>query len=209
MAVHANSQIPTWVNDWDSDFYIALTGQENEAYLQAGNYSYWYAYFTSLVSALTAWKTYDRKSDLTDFINPVYGYAVLNTQFGNDGSLLSQISAPLLFNMDGFVEDCKSRGPTYYNDLDPVLFTSAKIEADIATVTGAPEIERLALRTLRSEAQGFISGFVVKQLFEDLPPPTTIITKSGMANLFFNTYGFKKVYQILNVGDLALPSSVI
>lgn len=206
MPVHANSVISVWINSYDSAFYTAITDQENEAYID--DELNWKPLFTSLNSAMTTFKNIARGSHIREFIPVLYSYRVLNTIYATDGSLLATSDGRVIHNMNGFIPACKGRASTYYDDLDPGLFTSAKMSADITTIGGSAAVEISTIEGLQASMQGVIASKMNQLLFEDVTPSGPFPGKSGMATYVFNTIHWKEVYQQLNVSPLTLPPGV-
>lgn len=217
MPVHAQSVIPTWVQTWDTDLYTKLTDQENWCYTGPTDgrpddtFTNWNPLFTNLATAMNGWKNANRQSALTDFIPIAYSYNVLNFLYGNGDGLNAAINANTLFTMNGFVSIAKARATNYYDDIDidPLPATSAKLAVDIALVNGGAAAETGTLGSTKGSMQGTIMGHMMKALFEDPEMVGPFPGKDGMADHFFNTLGYKKVYQNLNVGSLTLPPSVV
>ena len=209
MAVHAQSVIPTWLNNFDSAFYTALTDQENDAYTRGGNNTVanWQPLFTNLVNSITSWKNINRESNLVNLLNPMAGYISLNVMYGTDGSLITSAAAPQIFTMKGFIAACKGRAVNYYNDwvAGP---SSAKITSDISTIGGASTQETNAINGFISSIQTTVSRQVIKNIYDSTVVPIASISKTQLANTVFNTMNYKKVYQNLAVGTLTLPPGI-
>jgi hypothetical protein len=205
MTVHANSVIPTWINSWQPTFYASLTDKENSAYLQSTGLTYWQPYFTTLSNNITAYRDFNRGSELVDFIPIYYGYMILGTLYGSSMSALTD--ATYLYNINGFIAATISRPVNYYDDLTVDTHISAKMVADIAAVAAANSVETSLVTSVKNTCTGSVKGVSYTALFQDLAVVTPI-DKAGMAQLIFITKKFKEIFQHLNVGSLALPPGV-
>lgn len=217
MAVHAQSVIPTWLQTWDSVLYTKITDQENWCYTGPTDtpvrtndtFTNWSPLFTNLVTALNNWKNSNRQSAISDFIPIAYSYNVLNFLYGTGSSANTSASADTIFSMNGFPVAAKARATNYYSDLaGSGPYTSAKISADITTINAAVAAETSSFSSVKSTMQGVVQAHMSKSLFEDVAMTGTFPGKAGMATQIFNTMGYKKIYQQLNVGSLTLPPGV-
>lgn len=206
MTVNADSVIPVWINSWRSDFYDSITDKENWCYTNQSETN-WKPLFQQLADAMTAYKGFNRETELTNFYFGTYGYFVMGTIYGTDTSLQSTLDSRLIYNMSGFVSTTINRSVDYYNDyaiIPPaVTGSSAKMTADLATVNGANASETSLIGNRSSATLPTVKRMQVDLLFQDIPTIATS-NKADMVQLYFETLHWKETYQ-LNVGTLTLP----
>lgn len=212
MAVNANSVIPVWVNNFNSEFYTSLTNKEDWSYTNQG-LANWQPLFSQLASALNAYRAFNRSEEVYNFMNSSYGYVILNRNFGTDGSLIPNLDAHGIYSLAGFMNTTLARPVTYYDDLVPPVppeteYVSAKMNADVATVTAAPASETAGLESLQAGTHGTIQQFTNYNLWDDWPPLTgQIVGKPYMKQFFFIDLHWKAVIESLNIG-YPIPSGV-
>lgn len=211
MPVHADSVIPTWLNNFYPDFYVSLTDKENDCYTRnSGNdKTEWIPLFTNLSTAMNNWKNAARETKVAGLVSSIYSYVMLNLNFGTSSGSLAIMQAYYVFNMNNFVDNTLARATDYYNDLvenppSSGTYTSAKITADVSQINGYATQEDNRISAANSTAASTSSVFVNTALFNDVTPIGSA-SKQDMGNYIFTTMNYKKVYQNLNVGSLALP----
>lgn len=209
MAIHAESVIPAWVNLWSPSFYIKLTDMENLAYTGTGNNTLarWKPLFTSLVVTMTSWKNTNRQALIQDTLTSAYGNVLMARIYGFDSQLGSTIHADNLFSMNNFIIATLGRANDWYNDMT-IGGTSARMTADIAQVGGYSALEASVASGIKATSQSVVSVNTFKNLFENVVMENQPYSKTEIADIFFLEYGYKKVFQVLNVGSLMLPPSV-
>lgn len=212
MPVHAESQIPTWINTYHPTFYVSLTDKENDAYTRnSGNEKDdWKPKFTQLGDAMTSWKNISRQDSVSNLISALYSYVLLNLNFGTSFSATT-VTALVVFDINGFITSTLARSVDYYNDLveDPPssdIWTSAKMTADI-TAVGNNTVEADKINTAFNTSKAVIGPFMSNILFNDVTP-TASASKQQVGIEIFNNLDYKKVYQNLNVGSLTLPGYI-
>lgn len=215
MSVHAQTVFPRpawdWLYNFDTTFYNSITDKENDAYTRGGNNTVanWQPLFTNIANALTSWKNTSRQSAISDHISLFYSYILLNNMFGTDGSQMSNGAASSIFTCNGFFAATKSRAVTYYDDI--VIGSpnsSVKIAADVTSINGGIAAETSAMSSFKSIVMSVTSAHMNKTLFQDILPTNPYPGKAWLANKVFIDYGFKGIYQGLNVGNLVLPPGV-
>lgn len=207
MAVNANSVIPVWINSWRPDFYTAITSMEDWSYTNS-SLTNWKPIFQNLATAMTSYQQFNRQDELTNFYFGTYGYFCMGTLYGLDQSLAPTLDSQLIYNMAGFVGTTLVRPVDYYNDWvaatpPAVGGSSAKMTADIATVSGANASETALIGNRASSTLPEVKQLQVQLLFQDLPVDGNP-TKVSMVTQYFETLHWKEAYQ-LNVGNLILP----
>jgi hypothetical protein len=210
MPVHAQSVIPTWVNNFDSAFYTSLTNQENSCYTRGGNdtFANWSVLWTSIATALNNWKNVNRQSAISDFITSYYSYYLLSVIYGSDSSLRTSTNSSAIFTIGTFIANTKARADNYYNDIVVPAKTSAKIAAELTVINGAQALEASPMNSLKASFQAVTMAQVNKGLFQDITLVAPSPTKAQMATEVFITRDYKRIYQNLNVGTLTLPPGV-
>lgn len=214
MAVNANSVIPVWLNTFNPDFYASLTSKEDWSYTNQGSAG-WLPQFQALANALDTYRAYGARSDeVYDFMTQTYGYVILNKNFSTDGSLLSSLDALNIYSIGGFMATTISRPVNYYDDLAPPVppeteYTSAKMSADVLTVTNAPEAETSAIAGVVAGTHSVIRSFTNASLWDDPTPVPTAdqIGKPYMKNYYFVTLHWKATIQSLNI-NYPIPPGV-
>ena len=209
MAVHAESVIPAWVNQWEPSFYTKLTDMENLSYTGTGNNTLarWKPLFTNLVASMTSWKNANRQAIIQDTLTSAYGNVLMARIYGFDSQLGTTIHADNLFSMNSFISTTLGRVDTWYNDMT-IGGTSARMTADIAQVGGYAALEASVSSSIKSTSQSVVSVNTFKNLFENVIMVNQPYSKAEIANIFFIEFEYKKVFQVLNVGSLTLPPSV-
>jgi hypothetical protein len=210
------SVIPTWISTYDSAAYTSLVAQESYAY--SANPTEWPPFFQELANGLNAWFGTNRSGDISNLIGPVYQAYVMNQLYGTSIPSLSAYDGLVIFSVAGFLTATASRPSTYYNDLiatttgtppnTTTTYSSVKMTADLATVTGAITTEEATIKTLIAGIQGSVQGVITNLLFQDPPAPLNPVTKASIATYIFDTLHYKQVYQNLSISPLTLPSGV-
>lgn len=219
MAVHAQSVIPTWVNDYYPAFYVALTNQEEYAYDSAGgiHLTHWKTIFQTLVARMNTFKVYGR--DLKDYISALYSWYLLSVMYSTPFDA-NAANAYTVFSMNGFMAACIGRATSYYNDLVETapasgIWRSVKLGGDSSgAVTGAGDIFTVngfqapedALRlSNETAARTSSAGIVQKALFNDIPLDNPPKTKQEMGEYIFLDLHHKQLQLAIGVG-IDIPS---
>ena len=212
---HPNSVIPTWLNNYNPAAYNALTNQENWSYVNQ-DISGWQPLFQGLANAMNNYRTYSRGGSIQSFMEGTYGYIANGLLYGTDTSQLPNFDGLKICSMNGFLSATQTRPVNYYNDLvytppnpptDPGGYSSARMTADTTTVTGAGSAEAATMRGLADGTKSSLQSMMWKLMFQEVKVQGTV-TKSVMANTYFNQLHWKQVFQNLNVDGLPLPPGV-
>lgn len=212
MAVHNQSVIPTWVNDFYPDFYVALTDQEEYAYDSAGgiHLNDWKLLFQELVTNMETWKTGPGTRELRDFVSALYSLYLLSVMYGEpfDPAIAD---AYYVFSMNEFIQDTLTYPVSYYDDIIQVTppsdpWTSVKISAEKAKIAAYTVPEEDALTAIQDDSRTVSSKVISKALFED-QVVTATKNKQEMGEYIYNDLHYKQVVQVLAT-DLELPSYI-
>lgn len=210
------SAIPTWIQNYIPAAYTSLVAQETYAYSQ--DPVNWPPLFQQLATDLNAWYGTNRSGDISNLINPLYQAIVMNLLYGTSVPSVTPYDGLTVFSVAGFLTATASRPSNYYNDLiatttgtppnTVTTYSSAKMTADLATVSGAIATEQGTIKTLSGAVQSSVQGVITNFLFQDPPTPQNPVTKAGLAQEIFITLHYKQVYQNLQVSPLTLPPGV-
>lgn len=208
MPVNPSSVIPTWLNNYNSGAYTALTNQENWSYVNQGTLN-WQPLFQQLASAINAYQTYNRKSEIQNFMEGTYGYIANGVLYGTDTSLLPTFDGLTIYSMSGFLANTITRPVNWYSDLVAAIppatgYTSAHMAADVSTVTGAPAAETTNIGNAANATHAFLHDMIYKLMFQDVPVQG-VVNKQSQATTYFTTLHWTQVFNNLNVGGLAKP----
>lgn len=222
MPVHAQSQIQVWLNSYSPSFYTSLTNKEYWTYTAyPSELNAWKGQFSSLMGAINTWAnhTYSMRTVVKTkgLISAIYMYRYLGSAFGTSLANLSQLEAPSIYNIGGFIPLTLSRSDNYYDDLvspvppatDPPP-TSAKMDADIATLAPSvfEPVERTKIEEILDLAGESSAIVTYNALFKDLPTPSgSVPTKQDMANIIFTDLKFAIVKQYIpGVKGIDIPT---
>lgn len=171
MAVHAESVIPLWLNDYRPDFYTSITDKENYAYTTVpADKTYWKAEFTNLSASMNAWKNINREASVSGLVGSIHTYLQLHLNFGIAPTYLASMQASTIFSMNDFIPVTISRPTSYYNDMPIDLpFTSPKITADIAAVANNA-VEANYVNAAQNNSKAAVGPFISMALFVDVKP---------------------------------------
>jgi hypothetical protein len=207
------SVIPTWINSYDSAAYTSLVAQESYAY--SVDDVNWPPLFVELAADLNAWFDTNRSADISNLIGPTYQAYIMSQLYGTSIPSLTAYDGLVVFSINGFLTATASRPSTYYNDLTPTttgtppdtttVYNSAKMTADLATVSGAIIAEQATIKTLSGAVQGSVQGVITNLLFQDPPTPLNPVTKGSIATYIFTNLHYQTVYENLSVAPLTLP----
>ena len=219
MPVNVGTEIDLWVNDYNPAFYVALTDKEDWTYnTYSGNapaLAAWHVYFTNLMTAINVWAAAGGASRTEaygrDLLNSMYGYIALNTAYGTSFGDIGLMDAHAIYSMSTFVPNTIARSVDWYNDMivigGPPPFTSARMVADIAVVTGSPASDEVAkLDAAILAARTVIQGFTTSSLFADFTPTGTPVTKPAQQTYIYTTLNYEAVVtNVTGIQGFALP----
>lgn len=207
MAVHAQSVIPIWINSFYPDFYVALTDQENFAYLSnsGADLTKWKTLFETLVDHIETWKADSR--DLKDFMSALYSSYLLSVMYSEPFDPVASDGYAVL-DMGGFIADTLANPVGHYDDLVETALSSGiwksnKLGADTSgALTGTGSIlaidsysttEEANITAVQDASRASSSKIVSKALFEDVPLDNPPKTKQEMGEYLYNDLHYKHV----------------
>lgn len=194
---HAQSVIPTWINEFNPTFYTKLTDQENWSYLNFPlELESWKTSFGTLVTAINSWKSASRESLLTDLLPQLFGYVIQNLMYSETPSV--SFHADSLFTMSGFIASTLSRPESYYD-------LQTKIDNEVVLIGTFSTVEQDVAEAVMASVTGYSKSKIMSTLFSlEQPAVLSVGKESVLENIFVtNRYGY--YYDLLNVGTLQAP----
>lgn len=178
MPVHAESVIQTWINDYNSNFYVSLTNKENDCYTRTSGSDkvHWKPLFTNLMTAINTWKSWSgREAKVQGLISSANSFMTLNLNFGINPSAASAFNAETIFDINGFIPEILAAPVNHFSDLvGSGVKTSAKITAAITKINdfagAGANTESSKITSAISTAQPEVGKFANKAMFEDVTP---------------------------------------
>lgn len=198
-----------WLNLFYPAAHAALAAQYDYTIAQGFQVVEWEAKFSALFGNMNAWRNINREPLLPDLTNSVYSFMLVGVQFGYTTNL-SAYQHTTVFSMNDLFAQIISRPVSYYNDLvynvGLLVWESAKIAADIATIAGSSALETARQQAAIATAKNLTQSHVSKVLYDTPQPlPVAVVSRDTIRDMTFGTLGYKLVYQHLNVGSLVLP----
>ena len=222
MTVHAQSVIPTWVNDYHPGFYTSLTTKENWSYTNdviippvypavdptiISGITLYLPLFTTLADKLILWKEGSYQtivSEIVPLISGVYGLATtfnavenLVTGEKSVNQMILPTDAYTLFGINGFVAATLLRVDSYYSDVTEAG-VSALLDADIAIVTGAIVADIAAAEAAKPGLYNNLKTFGARAAFET--PTGTAPSMTQKKQKIFTDLHYHNIYSIFKVG---------
>lgn len=200
MAVHPNSVIPTWINNYWPAFYVALTDKEEYAYNNGAGTSQ----FSTLATRLNTYRTTNRSGPVYELISAIYSYYAMQQNFMQGDIELEDYDYTQYISFGNFGPATLVRPVSYYNDFS--LGTSARLTADnnyLQNDADDDEVENIQIA--REILTTDLNGFVSKYLFEDPPISSSPVGKQQIGLFIFNILLYRRVYEYLNVAPNTLP----
>lgn len=199
--VNPSSVIPTWINSYWPEFYIAITNQEDFAINNFGSAAV--SQFSSLAAAFNGYKSTSRADIAYTFTSGIYSYKALNANYGLGTIDLSTYIYKNYFSFGTFGAATLSRPVSYYDDF---IATSPKLTTAINYINNTSiNDEKLKIEADQKLLTTSFQGNVSKFLYENPTPTASPIDKTGLGHFIFDTLLYKRVYQQLNVAPHTLP----
>lgn len=206
--VHPDSVITTLLQDFNQDFYDALTDKEYFCYEDAvnGTKEDYMPFFTDLNAQLENYLNSftDETQVFFDMTQSIYSFIVLNTQYGVGSEMEDEIHGDNIFSIGGLVDDMISRPVDYYDD----FFIDAEsnprapnLEADIDHVETAPQDDINSANTLTNDLGSVIQDQVNKLLYEDQTIQDTISKEDRYTKIFVENR-YSEYYDVLQISGV-------
>lgn len=218
MAVHPDSKIDVWLNDFNPAFYVSLTDKEEWTYNEyeddVEELNAWKDYFQQLMDKINLWANaeYLERGVLStkSLISTIATYIRIYGQFNSEDYDLGEdqtenFSADNIYNLNGFFDVIISRPVDYYSDLaeippeppelDPT-YESEKMIADLESLEESAwqPAEKASISAILNSAGSAAATVNYTATFGDLPPQTTFMSKQSIATMVFEDlkFGFYK-----------------
>lgn len=207
MAVHSNSKIDTWLNDFNSEFYVSLTDKEEWVFDNhtGDELSAWEDYFELLMVKINEWATTETLergiTSTKGLVSMVAMYIKLYTQFNSEELDLGEnnqanLSADKIYDMNGFIELTISRPVDYYDDIVEVPPEPPELEPtqesvkmindlDLLDSEAWQDNEKTKIQTALSLAGAAGATINYVAMFNTFPPVVTVVSKESLATLVF------------------------
>ena len=125
--------LPSLIRDYNTDLYYKLKDMKNETFDTVGQ-STAEPYFSDLFRAIV---DYIRAEELDDsvinMVQTVYSYFTFSYVYDTEDTLMSEVSVPKVYTMDGMLQVILDYPVDYYNELENIENDTIAINQSITT----------------------------------------------------------------------------